>query len=107
MRASSARNGRISRAPSAQLRPTLNGRACAIDTQKASIVWPESVRPLLSVIVTEIMTGTSVHAGSFAARASNSSWIATMAAFALSVSKIVSTRSTSAPPSTRPRTCSR
>ena len=47
----------MSRAPSAQLMPTLNGLACAIDTQKASIVWPDSVRPLRSVIVTEIISG--------------------------------------------------
>ncbi len=47
----------MSRAPSAQLMPTLNGRACAIETQNASIVWPDSVRPLLSVTVTEIISG--------------------------------------------------
>ena len=46
--------GRISRAPSAQLMPTLNGCACATEVQNASTVWPESVRPLRSVIVTEI-----------------------------------------------------
>ena len=57
MRASSATYGRMSRAPSAQLMPTLNGRACAIDTQNASIVWPDSVRPLRSVIVAEIISG--------------------------------------------------
>ena len=37
--------------------PTLNGFACAIETQNASIVWPDSVRPLRSVIVTEIISG--------------------------------------------------
>ena len=47
----------MSRAPSAQLMPTLNGRACAIETQNASIVCPDSVRPLRSVIVTEIISG--------------------------------------------------
>ena len=47
----------MSRAPSAQLMPTLNGRACAIDTQNASIVCPDSVRPLRSVIVAEIISG--------------------------------------------------
>ena len=46
----------MSRAPSAQLMPTENGLACAIDTQNASIVWPDSVRPLRSVTVTEIIT---------------------------------------------------
>ena len=58
-RASSARYGRMSRAPSAQLMPTLNGRACAIEVQNASIVWPDSVRPLRSVIVTEIISGSA------------------------------------------------
>jgi hypothetical protein len=47
----------MSRAPSAQLMPTLNGLACAIETQNASIVCPDSVRPLRSVIVAEIMSG--------------------------------------------------
>ena len=47
----------MSRAPSAQLMPTENGLTFAIDTQKASIVWPDSVRPLRSVTVTEIITG--------------------------------------------------
>ena len=49
----------MSSAPSAQLRPTLNGRACAIEIQKASTVWPDSVRPLRSVIVTDSITGIS------------------------------------------------
>ena len=57
--ARSARNGRISRAPSAQLMPTEIGFACCTDAQNASIVWPESVRPLRSVIVTEIRIGSS------------------------------------------------
>ena len=35
----------MSRAPSAQLIPTLNGRACAIVIQKASIVWPARGAP--------------------------------------------------------------
>ena len=38
-------------APSAQLSPTASGRACAIEFQNASTVWPESVRPEASVIV--------------------------------------------------------
>jgi hypothetical protein len=78
--------------------PTLNGRACAIVVQNASTVWPESVRPLRSVIVTEIITG------GIAPRSARSSSMATSAAFALSVSKIVSTSRRSTPPSTSPRT---
>ena len=39
--------------------PTDSASACAIDAQKASIVWPDSVRPLRSVMVTEIISGTS------------------------------------------------
>ena len=93
----------MSRAPSAQLMPTLNGRACAIETQNASIVWPDSVRPLRSVIVTEIISGSR---GRRRARSSNTSSIATIAAFAFSVSKIVSSSSRSQPPSIRPRACS-
>jgi len=58
------------------------------------------VRPLRSVIVTEIMSG------SRAPVSSNTFSIATMAAFALSVSKMVSSSSRSQPPSTSPRTCS-
>ena len=44
-------------APSAQLSPTLSGRACATEFQNASVVWPDSVRPLASTIVPEIITG--------------------------------------------------
>src|SRR3989304_3263082 len=57
MRASDSRYGRISAAPRAQLTPTLNGSACATESQNASIVWPESVRPLRSGIVTEDRSG--------------------------------------------------
>ena len=57
MRESSARWARISRAPSAQLRPIESGwRGCS-EYQKAVGVWPESVRPERSVIVPEIITG--------------------------------------------------
>ena len=63
----------MSRAPSAQLMPTLNGFACAIDTQNASIVWPDSVRPLRSVTVTEIISGSRTPFSS------NTSSIATIA----------------------------
>jgi hypothetical protein len=48
------------------------------------------------VIVTEIMSGSRTP------RASNTFSIATIAAFALSVSKIVSSRRRSTPPSTQP-----
>ena len=51
-------------------------------------------------MVPEIMTG------SFTPRSAKTCWIATMAAFAFNVSKMVSTRMISEPPSTRPRTCS-
>ena len=47
MRASSATYGRSIRAPSAQLRPTANGRAWRTLFQKAPTVWPDSVRPRL------------------------------------------------------------
>ena len=74
----------------------LNPRACSIDTQNASDVCPERLRPLRSIAVNEIQSGT-VGATSAAA---------TIAAFALSVSKIVSIRSTSTPPSTSAAICS-
>ncbi len=80
--------------------PTLKGRACAIVIQKASIVCPARVRPLRSVIVTEIITGGRTPVSS------PTSSIATRAALALRASMIVSTSSRSTPPSTRPRTCS-
>ena len=59
MRDSSATWARISRAPSAQLRPTDTGFTCASEFQNASGVWPDSVRPERSVIVPESMTGSS------------------------------------------------
>ena len=95
-RDSSATCGRISFAPSEQLTPTISGFASATEFQKASTVWPESVRPERSTIVTEIQSGSS-GATSFAAA---------IAAFAFNVSKIVSIRSRSTPPSFRPRICS-
>ena len=64
------------------------------------MVCPDRVRPLRSVTVTEIIRGTA------APRASNTSWMATRAAFAFRVSNIVSTNSMSQPPSRRPRACS-
>ena len=80
--------------------PTVTGRACATDTQKASTVCPDNVRPLRSVMVTEIMSGRA------APRSSKTSPAAAIAALAFRVSKIVSMSSASQPPSIRPRTCS-
>ena len=80
-------------APSAQLSPMDSGRACAIEFQNASVVWPESVRPLWSVMVPEIITGRR------SPSRSKTPSMAKIAAFALSVSKIVSISSRSAPPS--------
>ena len=88
--------GRISFAPSEQLMPTTSGSACSTELQNASIVWPESVRPDRSTIVAEIQSGVS----GAVSRA------ATIAAFAFSVSKIVSSISRSTPPSTSARICS-
>jgi len=96
MRASVSRCGRISAAPSAQLMPTDSGSAWATEIQKASIVWPESVRPLRSVIVTDSMRGSS-GATSFAAA---------IAALAFRVSKMVSMRRRSTPPSRSAAICS-
>jgi hypothetical protein len=100
MRASSSRWGAISVAPSEQLRPTLKGLACSTEIQKASRVWPESVRPERSTIVPEM------HSGRRMPRSSKTSSMATIAALAFSVSKMVSSSRISLPPSTRPRTCS-
>ena len=76
--------------------PTISGFASSIEFQNASTVWPESVRPERSTIVTEIQSGSS----------GATSLAAAIAAFAFSVSKIVSIRSRSTPPSRRPRICS-
>ena len=89
----------MSLAPSAQLSPTLNGFACATDTQKASIVCPASVRPLRSVIVAEIINGRRTPFSS------NTSSIATIPALTFRVSTIVSKSRRSEPPSMRPRIC--
>ena len=78
--------------------PTASGLACITDTQNASMVCPESVRPLRSVMVADRMIGT-FPSGSTSDAASS-------AALALSVSMIVSMSSTSTPPSMSPRTCS-
>jgi hypothetical protein len=78
----------------------VSGFACRTEFQNASGVCPESVRPEASVIVPEIMIGIRTPA-------SSQNWsMANSAAFALSVSNIVSTRKSSTPPSTSARTAS-
>ena len=72
------------------------GRACMTDVQNASTVWPESVRPEASVIVPEMITGTRSASESKAASTPK------IAALALSVSKMVSMTSRSAPPEISP-----
>ena len=98
--ASSSMNGRISFGPSAQLMPMLSSLLCEIEFQYASTVWPDSVRPLKSVIVNETITGTR--------RPVSSKYLsmAKSAALELSESNTVSTSSTSTPPSSSPRACS-
>ena len=97
----SARWARISRAPSAQLRPIVKGLAWRTECQKAVGVWPDSVRPDRSVMVPEIITG------SRRPISTKTSSMPASAALAFSVSKMVSTRMMSAPPSIRPRAASR
>ncbi len=94
MRESSSTCGRSCLAPRAQLSPTDSGLAWRTEFQNASVVWPESVRPDASVMVPEIMIG------SFTPASSKCSSIAKSAALAFNVSKIVSTRIKSTPPST-------
>ncbi len=91
----------MSLAPSAQFRPMARGRACRTEFQNASVTWPERVRPEASVMVPEMITGQRRSCSSKSVSS------AKIAALAFSVSKIVSTSSRSAPPSTRPRACSR
>ena len=93
--------GRINAAPSAQFKPTVNGFAWRTEFQNAGTVWPDRMRPDASVTVPEIMIGKRLPDSSKKVSIANS------AALQFSVSKIVSTSSTSAPPSTRPRVCSR
>ena len=80
--------------------PMVSGCTCSIEVQKASMFWPDMVRPLLSMMVTETSTGTRTP------RSRKTSSMAAVAALAFSVSKMVSTSSTSEPPSSRPRVCS-
>ncbi len=94
-RASSATCGRSSAAPSEQLHPTISGRARSIERQNASTVCPERVRPDRS-------TNSEIQSG----RSGATSWAAATAAFAFSVSKIVSISSRSTPPSASAAICS-
>ncbi len=96
--------GRISAAPSAQFRPMVSGFAWRTEFQNASTVWPDRMRPDASVTVPEIISGS--RGRPCACRSTITSSIANSAALAFSVSKIVSTSSTSTPPSIRARTCS-
>ena len=100
MRDSSSTYGRSCLAPSAQLRPITVGRAWRTEFQNASTVCPESVRPEASVIVPDTMMGRSTPSSSSTPRTANS------AALAFSVSKTVSTRIRSTPPSTSARVAS-
>ena len=70
------------------------------DVQNASTVWPLSVRPDASTIVPETISGRRMPAASCAASTPK------IAALPLSVSKIVSMRRMSAPPSIRPSAAS-
>ena len=96
----SERCARIASAPSAQLSPTVKGRAWRIECQNAVGVWPDRVRPDRSVMVPEIMIGSRTP---ISVKTSSQ---AKIAALAFRVSKIVSIRIRSAPPSISPRSCS-
>src|SRR5438093_202948 len=85
----------MSAPPREQLRPTARGRTCRTEFQNASVVWPDSVRPEASVIVPETMIGKRRPLRSKYDSSANK------AALPFSVSKIVSTRKRSAPPSAR------
>ena len=52
--------GLSSSAPSAQLKPTDSGFEWRMEAQNASVVWPESRRPLASVMVPDTMMGSEV-----------------------------------------------
>ncbi len=71
-----------------------------MECQNAVTVWPDRVRPLASVMVPETITGTRQPVRS------NTDSMANNAALALRVSKIVSTISRCAPPSSRPSAAS-
>ena len=72
-----------------------------MELRKASVVCPVSVRPLKSVIVPDTMTGRRIF---FSAKYSA---MAKSAALQLSVSKTVSTKRRSTPPSINLSICSR
>ncbi|MDT4867240.1 hypothetical protein FQZ97_1021380 [compost metagenome] len=91
----------MSAAPSAQFRPTASGCRWRTLAQKALTVWPLRMRPEASVTVPLMITGRR------SPLFSKNSSIANSAALALSVSKMVSTSNTSAPPSTSASICSR
>ena len=76
--------------------PTTSGCACSTEIQNASTVCAERFRPLRSIAVNESQSGSS-GAASCAAK---------IAALQLSVSKTVSMRSRSTPPSRSARICS-
>ena len=99
--ASDVRCGRSCAAPNEQLRPMVTGLAWRTEAQKASTVWPERLRPERSVSVIEIISGSSRPSACSASKA------AMIADLAFSVSKMVSMRMKSTPPSTRASTCSR
>ena len=92
----------------------LSSGKCETEFQYASTVCPESVRPLLSTMVKESITGTrrlppGAGAAAVAAsipKSSNNPAMAKSAALELSESNTVSTSSRSAPPSNNPRACS-
>ena len=100
MRESSSICDRISRGPSAQLIPTLTRSMLDTEFQYASTVWPESVRPLWSVMVNDSITGSRWPSES------NNDSSANNAARELSESNTVSTSSRSTPPSIKPLACS-
>ncbi len=97
MRDSSSTNGLICFGPRAQFKPTLRRFACETEVQKASTVCPVIVRPDMSTIVPEPSTGRRTPCSA------KYRSMAKSAAFMFRVSKAVSTRSMSTPPSTRPR----
>ena len=87
-------------APSAQLNPILKRGIWDNEATKASTVWPERVLPLASVIVPLTIIGISNFLFSRIVS------IAKSAALAFKVSKIVSTKRISTPPSIKAFTCS-
>ena len=92
--------GFICGAPKAQFMPTEKIGYGESEARKASTVCPLSVRPARSLTVRLTMMGKSTPCFLITARA------ASIIALQLSVSKMVSMRITSTPPSTSPSTCS-